>query len=444
MTDRGATPRLAAVFEAEELAGLRLATRGRVISLAVIAALLVVLAGWPEVLYYWALLVVFALTSVVDYALSRRGLAQPWARYVFVAVDFALLTVTVLAPNPLSEQLWPQQMAFRNGNIIYFFLLVAAVAFGYTPRLMLWAGLAAVASWTVGAFWLAALPGTVTTMDLAPDASIETVMAVLLDPRYVNVNIWLQDVVLVLLVAGLLAFVVRRSRDLVVRQAGAARERANLARYFPPTMVDRLADLDDPFGTVRAQSVAVLFADIVGFTRLAERQTPDQVIALLREFHARMERAVFDHHGTLDKFLGDGLMATFGTPEAGPRDASNALRAARAMLAAVAEWNRARAEAGEAPIRLSIGLHYGEAVLGDVGSERRLEFAVLGDTVNVASRLEEQTRALDCAMIASDALVRAVRAEAAGEADAQLADFTEQGSQPLRGRAESVALWALP
>ncbi len=440
MTERSATPHLAAVFEAEERRGLEMATRGRVISLAVIAALLVVLTGWPDVLFYWALLVIFAATGIADYALCRRGRAQPWARYGFVAADFALLAVTVLAPNPLSEQVFPPQMAFRNGAIVYFFLLVAAVAFSYTPRLMLWAGLAAVASWTVGAFWLALLPGALTSLDLARGASIETILAVVLDPRFVSIDVWLQDVVLVLLIAGLLAVVVRRSRSLVVRQAGAARERANLARYFPPTMVDRLAELDEPLGTVRAQPVAVLFADIVGFTRLAERQAPEQVIALLREFHALMERAVFDHHGTLDKYLGDGLMATFGTPEAGPRDAANALAAARAMLAAIDEWNAERAAADEPPIRLSIGLHYGEAVLGDVGSERRMEFAVLGDTVNVASRLEEKTRGLDCAIVASDALVAATRAEASDDPDL-IVGLTNRGPQALRGRDEAVVVW---
>ena len=85
-------------------------------------------------------------------------------------------------------------------------------------------------------------------------------------------------------------------------------------------------------------------------------------------------------------------MATFGTPEAGADDAHNALAAARAMLASIDAWNRERGGPGREPIRLSIGIHYGEVVLGDIGSERRLEFAVLGDVVNVASRLEQLTR----------------------------------------------------
>ena len=100
-----------------------------------------------------------------------------------------------------------------------------------------------------------------------------------------------------------------------------------------------------------------------------------------------MEEAVFAHGGTLDKYLGDGLMATFGTPFASERDALNALDCARAMMDSVARWNETRAARGEPPIRASVGLHYGPAVLGDIGANR-LEFAVIGNTVNVASRIE--------------------------------------------------------
>src|SRR5690606_37992761 len=135
------------------------------------------------------------------------------------------------------------------------------------------------------------------------------------------------------------------------------------------------------------------------------------VIAFLRGLHARLEAAVFEHEGTLDKFLGDGVMATFGTPEPGPRDAVNALAAGRAMLATIADWNVERQAAGEPPVRLSIGIHYGEAVLGNIGTDRRLEFAVLGDVVNVASRLETLTRKLGCRLAASAELIAATRSQ---------------------------------
>jgi adenylate cyclase len=152
-----------------------------------------------------------------------------------------------------------------------------------------------------------------------------------------------------------------------------------------------------------------------------------------------MEREVFRHGGTLDKYLGDGLMATFGTPFAGDSDAGNALRCAQAMIDSIGELNLDRASRSEPPIRLSIGLHYGQVVLGDIGLNR-LEFAVIGTAVNAASRLEALTREYGCAMVASDELVQRARAEAGGSS----ADFARLVAQPprtIRGLEQPVGIW---
>lgn len=140
---------------------------------------------------------------------------------------------------------------------------------------------------------------------------------------------------------------------------------------------------------------------------------PRLVIDLLREFHVRMEREVFRHHGTLDKYLGDGLMATFGTPVAGRQDATNALACAHSMRDSLMAWNGERARQGKLEIRAGIGVHCGEALLGDIGSNR-LEFAVLGMTVNIAARLENLTRKLQAGIVISEALAAQVRTEQAG------------------------------
>ena len=245
-----------------------------------------------------------------------------------------------------------------------------------------------------------------------------------------------------LVIAGMLAAVVARSRRLVREQARAERARANLARHFSPNVVDALASARRPLGPGRSQPVAVLFADIIGFTRLCAAMAPEEVMDLLRAFHRLTERAVFAHGGTLDKYIGDGMMATFGPPLPGERDATNALRCARAMLAALDGWNAERAARGEPPVRVGIGAHYGPAVLGDIGDERRLEFAVLGDTVNVASRLESLTRATGATIVASDALIAAAGATPGGAA--LVADFVPLPAQQLRGREEEIRVWAWP
>jgi adenylate cyclase len=190
---------------------------------------------------------------------------------------------------------------------------------------------------------------------------------------------------------------------------------------------------------VRSQNVAVLFADIVGFTRYAESHKPEEVISLLRNFHAVLEEAVFAHGGTLDKYLGDGLMASFGTPTTSSSDAANAFAAAFAMHEGVDRLNRSRVESSLEPVHLSIGIHYGPVILGDIGSERRMEFATLGDTVNVAARLEAATRRLSCRILASDAALDAIE-------EVSLKNHYRKAMRPrtglkLRGRGEAVRVW---
>ena len=152
-----------------------------------------------------------------------------------------------------------------------------------------------------------------------------------------------------------------------------------------------------------------------------------------------MEREVFQHGGTLDKYLGDGLMATFGTPFAGDSDALNALRCARGMIAAIAELNRERTVRSQPPIRVSVGLHYGQVVLGDIGLNR-LEFAVIGTTVNAASRLEALTREFGCAIVVSDALVQQARTET-NQSSTDFALLVEQPAQTIRGLERPVGIW---
>jgi adenylate cyclase len=281
---------------------------------------------------------------------------------------------------------------------------------------MLWASLAACLTWSAGTLVILGQPDSITETWQAGAATGETDAALLdlyLDPRFVDLDAWAVTVFTTLLVGGVLALAVRRSRQMVYEQAEAARARTNLARYVGPRLAGTLVAADEPMGAVRGRDVAVLFADIRGFTALAERWSAEEIIGLLRAFHGRMVETVFAHGGTLDKFIGDGLMATFGTPAPGPSDATDGLACARAMLRDLDGWNTERRARGEAPIGVGIGLHYGSVVLGDIGGAERFEFAVIGNTVNVASRLERLTRELDCRLVVGDALIQRLRAEGA-------------------------------
>ncbi|MGD9863905.1 MAG: adenylate/guanylate cyclase domain-containing protein, partial [Pseudodonghicola sp.] len=244
-----------------------------------------------------------------------------------------------------------------------------------------------------------------------------------------------------LIVAVTLAFSARRFNRLLIDNAGLERERANLSRYFSPTVVDELSQNDQPLKLVRRQEIAVLFIDIVNFTGFSADRDPYEVIEVLRGFHARMEREVFRHDGTLDKYLGDGLMATFGTPVAGTCDATNAVTCARAMIRVMDQWNLERRRVGEPEIRAGIGVHYGTAVLGDIGNNR-LEFAVIGTAVNVASRLEALSRPLGARLVISDALRDRVLVETA-RMGGPLEGLVRHADQAVRGIEEKMTVWTL-
>jgi adenylate cyclase len=165
-------------------------------------------------------------------------------------------------------------------------------------------------------------------------------------------------------------------------------ERANLSRYLPPQVVDLITSKG---GSVELggvlQPVTVLFADIRGFTRLSEQMDAREVVDLLNDFFAVMTAAIFQSNGTLDKFIGDCVMALFGAPIPSERSPRNALVAAVRMQQLVSRLGAEREQRGLAPMRIGVGLHHGPAVVGNIGSAERMQYTAIGDTVNVAARL---------------------------------------------------------
>ena len=434
--------RIKGAFARAEWQGLTTALWIRLAALLIVQMWLLIAVFETWTIFYHGWILIFMLLGAIQLYLLQQGIGGPWLVYVFAAIDGILVGIALLLPNPLLAEAPPPAMILRYANIIFVFVLLAGAAFSYNPGLVLCAGLSAVLVWRIGVSILAAQPDAITSADSVwNDAfGMEATVQVFLDPNFIHLNMQDKKVFVVVLVTLLLAAVVRRARRLVLNQVTIERARTNLARYFSPNLVEELAAQDQPLGAVRRQPVAVLFADIQGFTELSETMPPEQVVDLLRSFHERMETAVFAHDGTLDKYIGDGLMATFGTPNPGERDATNALLSARRMLAELEALNDKRQASGDPPIALSIGIHYGPVVQGDIGGGRRLEFTVLGDTVNVASRLEAMTRELDTPLAISDDVIRKLREEGS---EPDLGGLIEGVPMALRGRSQELVVWTL-
>jgi adenylate cyclase len=207
--------------------------------------------------------------------------------------------------------------------------------------------------------------------------------------------------------------------------------RANYSRFLPEYVVKQMLENPESFklGGVN-QTITVLFADIRGFTSISEHAPPERIVGLLNRYFSAMTDIIFAHGGTLDKYLGDGLMSLFGAPTTTPEDASNALNAAVAMQRRILGINIELRQEGLAEIGVGIGLHTGEATVGYIGSERRSEYTAIGDTVNTAQRLESNARGGE--ILVSDATAKAARSR-----------YKLQPRDPItvKNREQPVILW---
>ena len=227
--------------------------------------------------------------------------------------------------------------------------------------------------------------------------------------------------------APLIGFTVRTGQE----TWAAAQERNRLRQHFsglvsPGVLREIIAGRLDPQAGGGRREIAVLFSDIRGFTTLSETMAPEQVVELLNRYFGLMVSVIHRHGGTLDKFIGDGIMAVFGSPATGDDDVDRAWAAARDMLAALKDFNAQQTRLGGPVLQIGIGLHAGPAVTGFVGSATRFEFSAVGDTVNTASRIESLTKEAGYPLLVS---------EAARSRLAHPEGLEDLGPMAVRGRA---------
>jgi class 3 adenylate cyclase len=215
-------------------------------------------------------------------------------------------------------------------------------------------------------------------------------------PVYVFTNVLLLTLVGATTAGAL--FIVRKTRSLIgeasTRHAEAQRVKDVLSRYISRPVAEAVLQEQDavPLGSGRRQRVTVMFTDIRGFTSLSERLPPEEVVAFLNTYFSRMVGAVFAFDGMLDKYIGDGMMAVFGAPIVHADHALRAVKAAFRMRQELEVLNGELKSRGQPPLAIGIGLHTGECIIGNIGTEQRLDYTAIGDTVNTASRIEGLTK----------------------------------------------------
>lgn len=208
---------------------------------------------------------------------------------------------------------------------------------------------------------------------------------------------------------------------------------ALFGQYLPPELVEQMARDPERYTMEgRSAELTVLFTDVRGFTTFSEKLTPHELAALMNRYFSVMTEIVRQHRGTLDKYVGDALMAFWGAPIDDPEHALHAVQAALAMQAALVDLNREFEQRGWPPIRITIGINTGPMVVGDMGSRHRRAYTVLGDAVNVAARLQELSGKLECPVVIGEATAAALPA---GWRCRELERVT------LRGRSAPLAIF---
>ncbi|WP_192499040.1 adenylate/guanylate cyclase domain-containing protein [Skermanella pratensis] len=364
----------------------------------------------------------YAVVGLLAWSVTGSGRFRPWMSWVFVTLDvgFILASVAVAILNTGIEAdylagfpaVWLSPLVLAFGALRYNPILQAYVT------ALLAAGLAAAAA-TSGT------PVSVTRIGVPEQLGL-----------FFSVPPNIMRLVMLVAAGAVLALAAARARSLLRQAVEETRRRANLTRYLPPQIAARLAETgSDEARRGRHQPVAVLFTDIRGFTLRAESMDPVELGRFVGEFRARVSAAVAAHGGVIDKFIGDAVMVLFGVPDPGPRDAAAALSAARAILAEIGDWNRERLAAGRDAVAVGVGVHWGEVFCGAIGDDARLEFTVLGDTVNVAARLEETCKTAGLPLVASRQVI-----DAAGESP-EACGWKRLEPARLRGRLQSIELY---
>lgn len=182
------------------------------------------------------------------------------------------------------------------------------------------------------------------------------------------------------------------------------------------------------------RKITVLFADIRGFTHIAEHLPPEKVVSLLNDYFRAMIEIIFKHHGTLDKFIGDGLMVEYGAPLDDALQERNAVDTAVEMQKEIRRLSALWKTQGRPQLKIGIGIHTGQAIVGNIGSEVRLEYTAIGDTVNIAARLEQMSKLIDCEILLSEATYQAVKNHFT---------CTPLGFKTLPGREEPISVYTL-
>ena len=348
----------------------------------------------------WALLA-YLLFTLLRLALSYRIRLPAWFLALSVVADMALLLGIIWSFHIDYSQ--PPAFYLKAPTLLYVFLFISIRALRFDSRYVVLAGLAAAAGWLLMIGYAIAHDDGMSALT-RDYVQYLTANKVLLGGEF-------DKVITILLVTAILAVAIVRARRTLVRGAEEHAAAMALSRFFSPEIADRIARAQEDIraGEGQQRDAVILTTDIRGFTRASAVLPANEVIGILTEYQSRLVPAIQEQGGSIDKFMGDGILATFGAVVPSETCAAGALRAAEAIVAAAERWSAERRAAGRPAFEVAVAVTAGPVVFGAIGDESRLEYTVIGDPVNLAAKLDKHGKAFDARIIATaEALDRAI------------------------------------
>jgi adenylate cyclase len=368
----------------------------------------------PVPMFVAAFVVLSAVRLVIT---RRRALAQAYV-YASIAADFLLLYGLIWSFHIQYEQ--PPTFVLKAPTLLYVFVLISVRALRFDVGSVVFAGLCAALGW-------AGL--TVLTLATSGTPVITRDFVTYMHSNAVLIGAEIDKIVAILITTLVLALVIARGRRQLRAAALGLSATDDLSRFLDRDVAHAIVTSAEAIvpgsGTVRRGSVLV--TDIRGFTRLAATLPPEETAELVIDYERRIGAVVTRHGGAIDKFLGDGILASFGCVRDSASHAADALACAFAVVAESDAWSREREAAGLEHLRIDCAVATGDIAFGAVGHEDRLEMTILGDPVNLASKLEKMTKATATRILADTQTVR----DAGAQGFARLAHMTELGPLAL-------------
>jgi len=317
--------------------------------------------------------------------LSYRCRMQPTLLYVSIVADMGLLLGMIWAFHIQYEQ--PPSFYLKAPTLLYVFVFIALRALRFEARYVIASGVVAAAGWSALAAYATYASGG---MEIVTRNYVHylTSNSVLKGAEF-------DKIITILTVTAILAVAITRARKLLVKAVAEGTAVHDLSRFFSPEIARQIttAEQEITAGKGQIRDAAILMVDIRGFTRLSALIKPDDLITLLADYQARMVPIIQRHGGSIDKFLGDGIMATFGAAVTSTRFAADALKTVEDVIKTAESWARDLQIAYKPVLNIGVAVTTGQIVFGAVGDATRMEYTVIGDAVNLAAKLEKHTKA---------------------------------------------------